>query len=65
MIFTAMSALNVTEDDKHACDLEATFSSAVQAEQAKQMMQVDQEPTDRVTKLFILKTTDDVTCLVV
>ena len=65
MISTAMSALNVTEDEKHACELEVTFSSAIQAEQAMQIMQVDQEPTDRVTKSFALKTSDDVTSLVV
>jgi hypothetical protein len=68
MISTAaiMSALNVTDenDEKHACDLEVTFCNAVQAEQAMQIMQVDQEPTDRVTKSFSLKTADNVTCLV-
>lgn len=54
-----------TDDEKHACEVEVTFCNAVKAEQAKQIMQVDQEPTDRVTKSFQLKTTYGVTCLVV
>jgi hypothetical protein len=53
-----------TDDEKNACELEVTFCNAVQAEQAMQIMQVDKEPTDRVTKSFQLKTTDGVTCLV-
>jgi hypothetical protein len=50
---------------KYACELEVTFCNPVQAEHAKQIMQVDQGPTNRVTKAFQLKTTAGVTYLVV
>ena len=38
----------------HACEVEVTFPTNLQAEQAVQVLQVDQEPTDRVTKSFEL-----------
>jgi hypothetical protein len=38
----------------HACEIEVTFPTNLQAEQALQVLQVDQEPTDRVTKTFHL-----------
>ena len=38
----------------HVCEIEVTFPTNLQAEQAKQVLQVDREPTDRVTKSFRL-----------
>jgi hypothetical protein len=38
----------------HACEIELTFPTNLQAEQAMQILQVDAEPTDRVTKQFRL-----------
>lgn len=44
--------------DSHACELRITFPTNLQAEQAKQVMEVDKEPTDRVKKSFRLETTE-------
>jgi hypothetical protein len=38
----------------HACEVEVTFPTNLQAEQALQILQVDKEPSDRVTKTFQL-----------
>ena len=38
----------------HACEIEVTFPTDLQAEQALQILQVDKEPTDRVSKKFEL-----------
>jgi Transcription factor Pcc1 len=35
---------------RHACEVEVTFPTNLQAQQAYEILQVDQEPTDRVTK---------------
>ena len=43
-------------EDTHACELRITFPTDLQAEQAMQIMQVDSEPTDRVSKSFRLDT---------
>ena len=43
-------------EDSHACELRITFPTDLQAEQAMQIMQVDSEPTDRVSKSFRLET---------
>jgi hypothetical protein len=43
-----------TTIDKHACEIEVTFPTDLQAEQALQILQVDREPTDRVSKSFQL-----------
>jgi Transcription factor Pcc1 len=40
----------------HACDVEITFPTALQAQQAMEILQVDQEPSNRVTKSFRLGT---------
>jgi hypothetical protein len=37
---------------RHACEVEVTFPTNLQAQQALEILQVDQEPTDRVTKVF-------------
>jgi hypothetical protein len=36
----------------HACEVQIDFPTNLQAEQALQILQVDAEPTDRVTKSF-------------
>jgi hypothetical protein len=57
------------EHSVHACEVEVTFPTNLQAEQAVQVLQVDQEPTDRVAKSFQLvkrgggNGDDEVTCL--
>jgi hypothetical protein len=37
---------------RHACEIEVTFATNLQAQQALEILQVDKEPTDRVTKSF-------------
>lgn len=41
----------------HACEIEVTFPTNLQAEQALQILQVDKEPTARVSKSFHLTKT--------
>ena len=43
-----------TAHRKHACEIEVTFPTNLQAEQALKILQVDKEPTDRVSKSFQL-----------
>mmetsp|Transcript_17672 Transcript_17672/g.40552 ORF Transcript_17672/g.40552 Transcript_17672/m.40552 type:complete len:128 (+) Transcript_17672:182-565(+) len=38
----------------HACEIEVTFPTNLQADQALRILQVDREPTDRVSKSFRL-----------
>ena len=38
----------------HTCEIELTFPTNLQAEQVLQVLQVDREPTDRVSKSFQL-----------
>ena len=38
----------------HACEIEVTFPTNLQAEQALQILRVDKEPTERVSKSFHL-----------
>ena len=38
----------------HVCEIDVTFPTDIQAEQALQILQVDKEPTDRVSKTFEL-----------
>lgn len=38
----------------HACEIEVIFPTNEQAEQAIQILQVDREPTERVSKVFHL-----------
>mmetsp|Transcript_27052 Transcript_27052/g.47786 ORF Transcript_27052/g.47786 Transcript_27052/m.47786 type:complete len:122 (+) Transcript_27052:3-368(+) len=38
----------------HICELEVTFPTNIQAEQALQVLQVDKEPSNRVSKSFQL-----------
>ena len=49
----------------HVCEITITFPTNQQAEQAKQILQVDTEPTDRVTKAFSLLQSNETTRLVV
>ena len=51
----------------HACEVEVRFPTDLQAEQALQILQVDAEPTDRVTKSFRLERPpfDHSVCMVV
>lgn len=49
----------------HACEVQVTFPTNLQAEQALQVLQVDAEPTDRVTKSFRLEQTNDIVSMVV
>jgi hypothetical protein len=42
------------EQERHACEIQVTFPTDLQAEQAMKILQVDAEPTDRVTKSFRL-----------
>ena len=46
-------------DRIHACEIEITFPTNLQAEQALQILQVDKEPTDRASKAFHLVKTKD------
>lgn len=50
-ITTAAAAPTVP---KHACEIDVAFPTDLQAEQALQILQVDREPTDRVSKTFSL-----------
>jgi hypothetical protein len=49
----------------HACEVQVTFPTDRQAEEALQILQVDAEPTDRVTKTFRLERLSDQTAMVV
>ena len=51
----------------HACEVEVRFPTDLQAEQALQILQVDAEPTDRVTKSFRLERgpSDQPVCMIV
>jgi hypothetical protein len=42
--------------EPHACEIRVTFPTNLQAEQSLQILQVDKEPTDRVTKSYRLET---------
>lgn len=57
----------MTDDKhKHACELEVVFRTASSAEHAVKVLQVDKEPTDRVTKSFQLKSNEQgETCMLV
>jgi len=45
----------MSSSSRHACEVQVTFPTDVQAEQALQILQVDAEPTDRVHKSFRLE----------
>ena len=42
------------EERAHSCEIKVSFPTNLQAEQALQVLQVDPEPTDRVSKSFRL-----------
>jgi hypothetical protein len=48
----------VATSGNHACEIEVTFPTNLQAEQALQILRVDREPTDRVKKTFDLIKTE-------
>mmetsp|Transcript_9292 Transcript_9292/g.18509 ORF Transcript_9292/g.18509 Transcript_9292/m.18509 type:complete len:85 (-) Transcript_9292:666-920(-) len=48
-----------TTHGSHSCEIEVTFPTDLQAEQALQILRVDQEPTDRVSKSFQLVQTKE------
>ena len=45
---------NDGDSDLHTCEIDIAFPTTKQAEQAMAVLQVDQEPTNRVTKSFRL-----------
>jgi hypothetical protein len=47
------------EPKPHACEVRVSFPTNLQAEQAMQVLQVDPEPTDRVSKSFRLENDPD------
>ena len=47
------------EQQQHSCEIEITFPTSLQAQQAIQVLQVDCEPTNRVTKSFRLGGVDN------
>mmetsp|Transcript_99114 Transcript_99114/g.277601 ORF Transcript_99114/g.277601 Transcript_99114/m.277601 type:complete len:94 (-) Transcript_99114:264-545(-) len=49
----------------HACEVQIDFPTNLQAEQAMRILQVDAEPTDRVTKSFRMENTEDGMSMVV
>ena len=53
-ITTTSAATTSSTHRNHACEIEVTFLTNLQAEQALQILQVDREPTDRVSKSFHL-----------
>ncbi|MGK3758557.1 MAG: hypothetical protein ACI8RD_010872 [Bacillariaceae sp.] len=62
-IATATATTATKEDIRdriHACEIEITFPTNLQAEQALQILQVDKEPTERASKSFhLVKTKED------
>eukprot|EP00533_Pseudo-nitzschia_delicatissima_P015634 CAMPEP_0197274080 /NCGR_PEP_ID=MMETSP1432-20130617/12175_1 /TAXON_ID=44447 /ORGANISM="Pseudo-nitzschia delicatissima, Strain UNC1205" /LENGTH=111 /DNA_ID=CAMNT_0042739835 /DNA_START=62 /DNA_END=397 /DNA_ORIENTATION=- len=46
--------LDINALPSHVCEIDITFPTDLQAEQALQILQVDKEPTDRVSKSFQL-----------
>ena len=54
-----VETIQATKSDVHVCELEITFPTDLQAEQAMKVLQVDKEPTDRVTKSFRLQTEEN------
>lgn len=51
---TSGEKMDITTLPSHACEIDITFPTDLQAEQALQILQVDKEPTDRVSKTFRL-----------
>lgn len=51
---TDTTAAAAAADPKHVCEIDVTFPTDLQAKQALQILQVDREPTDRVSKAFAL-----------
>eukprot|EP00536_Pseudo-nitzschia_multiseries_P003190 jgi/Psemu1/301811/fgenesh1_kg.47_\ len=49
---TTPAAVRVITHRNHSCEIEVTFPTNLQAEQALKILQVDREPTDRVSKSF-------------
>jgi len=49
----------------HVCEVQILFPTNLQAEQALKILQVDVEPTDRVTKSFRLEHAEDSVSMVV
>lgn len=45
---------SITTHPSHVCEIDVTFPTDLQAEQALRILQVDREPTDRVSKTFEL-----------
>lgn len=50
----ATTSATTTTHPNHVCEIEVAFPTDLQAEQALQILQVDKEPTDRVSKSFQL-----------
>jgi len=50
----AATTSTTTTHPNHACEIEVIFPTDLQAEQALQILQVDKEPTPRVSKSFQL-----------
>mmetsp|Transcript_12420 Transcript_12420/g.31289 ORF Transcript_12420/g.31289 Transcript_12420/m.31289 type:complete len:112 (-) Transcript_12420:759-1094(-) len=46
--------MEITTLPSHVCEIDITFPTDLQAEQALKILQVDKEPTDRVSKTFQL-----------
>lgn len=49
----------------HACAVQIDFPTDLQAQQALQILQVDVEPTDRVSKSFRIVNAEDTVSMVV
>jgi hypothetical protein len=53
---TETSKTTAGPQEPHACEIRVTFPTNLQAEQTLQVLQVDKEPTNRVTKSYRLET---------
>ena len=45
-------------ENSHSCEIKVTFPTNLQATQAMQVLQVDREPTNRVSKSFRIEEDD-------
>jgi len=48
----------IMTENSHSCEIKVTFSTNLQATQAMQILQVDREPTNRVSKSFRIEEDD-------
>jgi len=60
-----MSCVGDGDPAVFSCEIQVTFPTNLQAEQAMKVLRVDKEPSDRVTKTFGMKAEENLSVMVV